>query len=49
MNDVVKKNAELTGEELKTRSSIIRDAVNSGKVKIIPAYYNLGTGVVDWL
>ena len=49
VNDVVKKNAELTGEELKTRSSIIRDAVNSGKVKIIPAYYNLGTGVVDWL
>ena len=49
VNDVVKKNAELTGEELKTRSSIIRDAVNSGKVKIIPAYYNLGTGAVDWL
>jgi len=49
VNDVVKKNAELTGQELKNRSSIIRDAVDSGKVKIIPAYYNLGSGAVDWL
>jgi len=49
VNDVVKKNAELTGEELKTRSAIIRNAVDSGKVKIIPAYYNLGSGAVDWL
>lgn len=49
VNDVVKKNAELTGTELKNRSAIIRNAVESGKVKIIPAYYNLGTGAVDWL
>lgn len=49
VNDVVKKNAELTGTELKNRSAIIRDAVESGKVKIVPAYYNLGSGVVDWL
>ncbi len=49
VNDVVKKNAELTAHELKNRSSIIRDAVESGKVKIIPAFYNLGTGAVDWL
>ncbi len=49
VNDVVKKNAQLTAEELKSRSAIIRDAVNSGKLKIVPAYYNLGSGKVDFL
>lgn len=49
VNDVVKKNAQLTAEELKTRSTIIREAAESGKVKIVPAYYNLGSGKVDFL
>ena len=45
---IVKKNAELTAEELKSRSKIIGDAVASGDVKIVPAYYNLGSGKVDF-
>jgi len=49
VNDVVKKNAELTATELSLRSSIIADSVKSGKVKIVPAYYNLDTGKVDFL
>ncbi|MTI20228.1 carbonic anhydrase [Fulvivirga sp. RKSG066] len=49
VNDVVKKNAELTVEELTSRSSILKDAVDSGKLKIVPAYYNLGSGKVDFL
>ncbi len=49
VNDVVKKNAELTAEELKNRSKIIGDAVKSGTVEIIPAYYNLDSGKVDFL
>lgn len=49
VNDVVKKNAELTGKELASRSSIIKEAVDSGKVKIIPAYYNLDSGKVEFL
>lgn len=49
VNEVVKKNAQLTAEELKTRSTIIREAAESGKVKIVPAYYNLGSGKVDFL
>ncbi len=49
ITDVVKKNAELTAEELKSRSAIIRDAVDSGKVKIQPAYYHLGSGEVEML
>lgn len=49
VNDVVKKNAELTAKELKDRSAIIRGAVESGKVDILPAYYNLGSGEVEFL
>jgi carbonic anhydrase len=49
VTDVVKKNAEMTAKELVGRSSIIADAVKSGKLEIAPAYYNLDTGVVDFL
>ena len=49
VNDVVKKNAQLTAEEIKTRSTIIREAAESGKVKIVSAYYNLSSGKVDFL
>jgi len=49
VNGVVKKNAELTGNALAARSEIIGDAMDSGKLKIMPAYYNLGTGKVDYL
>ncbi len=49
INDIVKKNAELTVEALKARSSIISDAVKAGTVKIVPAYYNLDSGKVDFL
>ncbi|MEP5610806.1 MAG: carbonic anhydrase [Cyclobacteriaceae bacterium] len=49
VDNVVKKNAELNAEELKNRSSIIADAVNSGKVKIVPAFYSLDSGEVEFL
>lgn len=49
VNDVVKKNAELTATELKNRSAIISGAVEAGKLKIVPAYYHLGTGKVELL
>lgn len=49
VNTVVKKNAELTGGELAGRSSIIGNAASSGKLKIMPAYYNLGSGAVDFI
>lgn len=49
VNDVVKKNAELTAKELMNRSTIIKDGVDNKGVKIIPAYYNLDTGKVDFL
>ena len=49
VNTVVKKNAELTAEELKNRSSIIANAVKNRKLKIVSAYYNLGNGKIDFL
>lgn len=49
VDDVVRKNAELTVAELSTRSSIIGNAVASGDVRVVPAYYNLDSGKVDFL
>lgn len=49
VNDVVKKNAELTVDELKNRSAIIGKAAAAGDIKIVPAYYNLDSGKVDFL
>ena len=49
VNDIVKINAKLTADELISRSSIVRNAVESGSVKIVSAYYNLSNGAVDFL
>jgi len=49
ITDIVKKNAEMTVEELKNRSAIIKTAVDSGDVEIVAAYYNLDGGKVDFL
>ncbi len=48
MESVVKKNAQLNAEELKNRSAIIGEAVASGKVQLVPAYYSLSTGEVEF-
>lgn len=49
VNEVVKVNATMNAEELADRSKIIREAVADGKVKIVSAYYNLGSGKVEML
>jgi len=49
VNDIVKKNAALNARDLVGRSSIISNAVEAGNLKILPAYYNLATGKVDFL
>jgi len=48
VNTVVKKNANLNGDALVERSKIISAAVNGGKCKIVPAYYSLSNGEVDF-
>jgi len=49
ISDVVKKNAELTTEDLKNKSAILKEALDNGSIKIVPAYYNLDSGKVDFL
>ena len=49
VNDIVKINAKLTVDDMISRSAIIRNAVESGSVKVVPAYYNLDNGAVDFL
>jgi len=49
VDEVIRVNAEHTVEELTNRSTIIGDAVRSGKVKIVPAYYHLDSGKVEFL
>ena len=49
INDVVKKNAELTATDLINKSSIIKNAVETGDVNIIAAYYHLNSGKVEFL
>ena len=49
VTDITKKNAQLTTQELMNQSSIIKDAVELGNLKIVSAYYHLSTGKVDFL
>lgn len=49
VNSVVKKNAELNAETIITRSPIIQQAIKERGVKIIPAYYHLSDGRVEYL
>lgn len=48
INDVVKKNAEVTAEELAAKSPIIQKEINRGELKVFSAYYNLTDGRVDF-
>jgi carbonic anhydrase len=49
VDEVIRENAKRTVTELTNRSSIIGEAVNSGKVDIVPAYYHLNSGQVEFL
>jgi len=50
VNSVVKKNAKMTCNDLVDRSAILRKATEKkGGLGIVPAYYNLGTGKVNFL
>ena len=49
VNDVVKKNALMMAESVLEKSVILREAVEKGTLKIIPAYYHLDSGEVEFL
>lgn len=47
-NDIARTNAKLTVEELINRSAIIAEAAKSGNLLLLPAYYHLESGRVDF-
>ena len=49
INEIVMKNAELTAADLKNNSQILKESIANGDLKIVPAYYNLDTGRVDFI
>ena len=48
VDDISIINAKLTAEELKEKSTIIYEAIKTRNLKIIPAFYHLHTGKVDF-
>jgi len=49
MARVTEENVRLSIENLISRSSIIRDKINEGKLQILGAIYNIESGEIDWL
>ena len=49
IDEIIMKNAELTALELVNKSTILKDSLDRGALKIIPAYYNLDTGKVNFI
>ena len=49
VNEVVRANTIAVVDALLERSKIIRDAVDAGRTKVVPAIYDLDSGQVTWL
>lgn len=49
VDEVVRANAEAVTVALVQRSQIIRDAVDAGRTRVVPAVYDLDSGRVSWL
>lgn len=49
VDEVVKANAKNSIEDIKEHSSIIRNAIKNNTFEILPAFYNLNTGKVDFM
>ena len=49
INDIVKQNASDNAATMLNKSEIIKNAVEKDGVKVVSAYYNLGSGKVDFL
>ena len=48
MDEIIKENANISAATLMSNSKLIADAVNSGEVEIVSAYYSLATGKVEF-
>jgi carbonic anhydrase len=49
LEEATKRNARASASWLPAHSTVIRDAVKDRKVRIVAAYYNLGSGLVEEL
>ena len=49
MTDIIKENAKISADQLVSRSPIISEALHNETIKIVPAYYHLDTGYIDFL
>jgi carbonic anhydrase len=49
VDNTAKANARMVVDQLKKSEPVIRDFVRNGKVAVVPAFYDLKTGVVDIL
>ncbi len=49
IDDIIMKNAELNAKDLIERSAVISEAVKKGVVKVIPAFYRLESGKVEFI
>jgi carbonic anhydrase len=49
MSEIIKKNAEISASQLESRSQILSEAIKSGQLKMVPAYYHLASGKVEFL
>ncbi len=49
IDDIIKKNAELNAKDMESRSALIKEAVDTSQIRIIPTYYNLESGEVEYL
>ncbi|WP_417749084.1 SulP family inorganic anion transporter [Rosistilla oblonga] len=49
VDEVAKQNVRRTGEEILSRSDVIRNAVNGGTVKLVGALYDVKSGRIEFL
>jgi carbonic anhydrase len=49
VNAVVKKNAEMNAAQIISRSPIIQQVMKTRDIKVVPAYYSLGSGRIEFL
>lgn len=49
LDHLASANAIRQARAILDRSEIVRHLVNTGRLKVVPALYNLGTGTVTWL
>jgi len=49
LDETIRAHARITAEHLRQSEPVLKHLVDAGKLKVIAAYYNLDTGIVDTL